>query len=295
MAAWAATAVRVKYPEGTLDWAVESRCADVVDQEALVTNRIEIPRDRWKKSRWSARTWRDQIAHYAGLRRRGYDLGFDLQGHSKTALCLYLAKPKKRLSAFATDLLAQRLNPVAGKPADGQHMVEWFGEVLNRLDEFKLPERPLMPSVAGDKDRNVATIALGAGQPDKTVSNERWSSVGIALRDQRWRVRFVGGPEQRFDAPEGTESLVGKTRLSELLEVVATSGLVLAGDTGAGHVAAAYGVPVVSVFGANDPRFFRPYTKDGAVLKRGDVCDFSAAEIVDAARSLMGERWPSIS
>ena len=56
LSAWAATAIRHKYPEAYLCWAVESRCAAVVDRQRLVTRVCEMPRDRWKKARWSPKT-----------------------------------------------------------------------------------------------------------------------------------------------------------------------------------------------------------------------------------------------
>ncbi|HEY0868004.1 MAG TPA: glycosyltransferase family 9 protein [Fimbriimonas sp.] len=293
MAAWAATAVRNAHPDGELDWAVESRCAEVIDTDRLATRRHEFPRDRWKQGRWSVRTWRDQVSHYSRLRQRDYDLGFDLQGHSKTALCLYLAKPRRKIAAFATDALARRLNPLAGDPKDGQHMVEWFGEVIGRLGSFTLPERPLMPVPEPPRTPGAATIAVGAGQPGKTLSHDAWARVGRLLLEEGWKVAYVGGPNEAFEAPERAVNLVGKTTLRQLIGQIAGSGMVLAGDTGAGHIAAAYGIPILSVFGANDPRFFRPYTSRGRVLKRGDRCDFAPEEIVRESKLLMEGRWPS--
>lgn len=300
MAAWAATAIRVKYPEGVLDWAVETRCRDVIDTVSLVDHRMEFPRDAWRRTRWSPSTWRDQIAHHIRLRGNAYDLGFDLQGHSKTALCLYLAKPRRRIAAFATDAFAMRLNPLAGRMPDGIHMVEWFGQTLCRLEPFTLPIRPIMPAVSCDRlhmltsgGGMVATIAVGAGQPGKTVPTQTWRDVGERLGAEGWKVVYVGGGEETVKEPPGTFNLVGKTTVPELSSVIASSDLLLAGDTGAGHLAAAYGTPVVTVFGSNDPRFYRPYTDRGRILKRGTgIADFTPTEILREARDLMGEKWP---
>src|SRR5690242_8041064 len=107
-----AVSIRERFPDGFLIWAVETRCAAVVETETLVDRRMEFPRDKWKKARWSAQTWREQLARYLSLRKLKLDYGIDLQGHSKTALCLRLANPKARIAVRATDSLARMLNPM---------------------------------------------------------------------------------------------------------------------------------------------------------------------------------------
>jgi ADP-heptose:LPS heptosyltransferase len=51
------------------------------------------------------------------------------------------------------------------------------------------------------------------------------------------------------------------------MAAVALSSVHLAADTGTGHIAAAYGTPVVSVFGPTQPQNYRPYTDRGIVLR----------------------------
>jgi ADP-heptose:LPS heptosyltransferase len=77
--------------------------------------------------------------------------------------------------------------------------------------------------------------------------------------------------------------------------MVAASELHLAGDTGTGHMAAAYGVPVVSVFGHMEPVKYRPYTDAGVVLRNGtEAANVSAEELLTAARELIGRRYASV-
>ena len=51
------------------------------------------------------------------------------------------------------------------------------------------------------------------------------------------------------------------------MAAVAESHLHLAGDTGTGHIAAAYGTPVVSVFGPTPPERYRPWSARARVLR----------------------------
>ncbi len=298
MAAWAATAIRERHPEAFLCWAVESRCAPMLDRKRLVTRVEEIPRERWKRARWNPRSWREQVAKYAGLRRLRFDLGLDLQGHSKTALCLRLASPKVRLAAGGTDPLAARLNPVPGPRPPGAHTVEWYGRMLETVGDYRLPERPLMPHdpeaargvvdrIGGD--RPLAAITVSAGAPEKAYFEAGWREVAQGLMERGYEVAFLGGPTDRPIEMEGTVDLVGKLPLASTLEAVRLSAVHLGGDTGNGHMAAALGVPAVSVFGPTDPALFRPFTPQGRVLRRGtETSAVAPSEILAAVRELVG-------
>lgn len=270
MAAWTASSFRAAYPRGVLCWTVESRCAPVVDTSQLVNELWEIPRDRWKKHRWSPATWREQVLRYTGLRKLNFDFGLDLQGHSKTALCLRLASPKQRLAGRATDGLARRLNPTLDRPA-GVHTVDWQRSLLTKLG-LEAPEvSPIMPvkhNVLGEG--RWATIAVSAGHPSKALPAETWREVARGLIDKSFQVAFLGGPTDTPIHESGTLDLVGKLPLTDTMSAVAQSAIHFAADTGTGHMAAAYGVPVVSVFGPTDPDEFRPYAGEkGRVLTGG--------------------------
>lgn len=266
MAAWAATAIRDRYPDAHLVWAIESRWAAVVDRRRLASQVYEIPRERWKRRRGSIRTWSEQISVYTRLRRQKFDWGFDLQGHSKTAILLRLAAPKHRVAARATDVFARSLNPVLGDRPDGLHTVEWNHRVVSQMDaDLRLPERPEMPGAA-DRQPDLVSIAVGTSDPRKTVEPEFWRTVAERLIANGKRIAFIGGPRDPAIEVSGAQDFVGKKSLAESIDLIAQSRVHLAADTGAGHVAAAYGVPVVSLFGPTNPVEYRPFTENGRVL-----------------------------
>ena len=297
MAAWAAAAVRERHPDAFLCWAVETRCAPVIDRKSLVSRVEEMPRDRWKRARWSPATWQNQVGKYIGLRKLRFDVGLDLQGHMKTALCLRVANPKRRLASRATDVVAANLNPVPPRPS-GLHTVEWYGRLLSEFGDYAIPETPPMPydeaaargiveRVGGD--RPLATITVSAGQREKAYPAEGWAEVAQGLVARGFRVAFLGGPTDRpIEAPD-TVDLVGRLALGTTLEAVRLSAVHLAADTGNGHLAAALGVPVVSVFGPTNPVEFRPYTERGRVLRDGpNPGSVPPERLLAAVRELVG-------
>jgi len=132
MAAWATTAIRNRFPDAFICWAVEERCSPVIDRKRLVDKVVEIPRERWRGKKASPTVLREQIAICDGLRRLKFDYGFDLQGHLKTALCLRFAFPRKRVSVGATDSVSRLLNPVPARMPEQTHWVDWHIRTFHR-------------------------------------------------------------------------------------------------------------------------------------------------------------------
>lgn len=297
LAAHAATALRLADPEGLLVWAIESRCSPVVDRERLVDEVHEFPRDIWQRRRWSPVTWWETVRAHASLRKYRFDLGIDLQGHSKTALCLRLSGARRRISANATDVLARVVNPVVTGDRDSMHVVEWQRRVLAEVGDYPAVDRPIMPTLHAerasvkamlDTGRPLATISTGAGAINKRWPIERWLQVGDALTARGMAVAYLGGAG---DPKPGRDlDLVGKLPLAESMAAVAESALHLCADTGSGHMAAAYGVPVVSIFGPMPPVRFRPWTPDGEVLHKGaDPAAVTVEEVLAASDRLLAK------
>ncbi|QSR85609.1 lipopolysaccharide heptosyltransferase II [Methylacidimicrobium sp. B4] len=73
-------------------------------------------------------------------------------------------------------------------------------------------------------------------------------------------------------AVPGTESLAGQTTLEEFLASLARSRLVVCNDSGAMHVAALLGVPVVALFGSTDPLRTGPLGSSARILAHPVPC-----------------------
>jgi ADP-heptose:LPS heptosyltransferase len=293
MAVPAASVVRRCYEDAFIAWAVDSRCAAVVDTKRLVDLRYEIPREEWKQKGMS---WWHQYRYFARLRPFRFDYGMDLQGHSKTAICLRIARPNKRIAARATDIFTRLINPVA-KRYGSSHIVERNLEVLQQLGDFSGDATPIMPDYEPYVPRlvrdvpnltNLVTISISAGHPKKVFPAERWEAVGRSLVSAGYTLGILGGARDVPPRVPGAIDWVGKLTLQESMAAVASSRLHLAADTGTGHIAAAYGVPVVSVFGYTKASVYRPYTESAIVLDAGkSMSGVSAQDIIEAANSLI--------
>lgn len=263
MAVPVVAAIRHQRPDDFVGWAIDPRCRPVV-HEPLLNLIHDIPWESWKRERTSSLA---QLRHYMKLRAYRFDVGLDLQGHAKTAICLRFSGARQRWHVRSFDPLCRLLSrrvPDRG----GVHTVERNLESLKVLG-LEVPARPESPMppvetiAAGDP---LVTIAVGTGHPKKNYGH--WAEVGEALQREGVQVVYLGGPGESAPATGGV-SRVGELSLSETMAWIVASRVHIAADTGSGHIAAAYGIPVVSVFGWTDPKQFRPFSDRATVLDAG--------------------------
>ena len=129
----------------------------------------------------------------------------------------------------------------------------------------------LPPPPLGDLLAPLAGRPYVVVHPGAAVGARRWPAghhrraAGL-LADDGLAVVVTGGPDERDLTAEvaagapGAVDLGGRTGLPELSAVLAGAAAVVVGNTGAAHLAAAVGTPVVSLFAPVVPAVrWRPY------------------------------------
>ena len=100
---------------------------------------------------------------------------------------------------------------------------------------------------------------------------------------------FLGGKGDAFCAPKEATDLVGRTTIEESVDWIRRSAVHIAGDTGTGHIAAAVGTPLVTIWGNMPLNRFRPYTENVTILNRDGIpVNVSATEIITASLGRIG-------
>lgn len=268
MAGYLAQSIRHSYPSAELHWMVEDRCAEIVQLMEVATVHA-VPRKQWRE-KGDLKTLVPQFRWLSQFRRFGFDVAIDLQGHSKTGWATRLSRAKARVSSRCTDIVAKRLNPQFGRVQTG-HEIEWnhlvaksiLGE-LSPVDSH--PFQTLFPS---SPEKNRVSICTGAGHPSKVIPLEVLRDVSKLLFDRGFEVTLVGGAKDASFEQLGVLNLVGKTTLREMVEIIRTSEVHIAGDTGSGHIAAAIGTPLVSVWGNMPLERYRPRTNRMELIESG--------------------------
>jgi lipopolysaccharide heptosyltransferase II len=109
---------------------------------------------------------------------------------------------------------------------------------------------------------------------------ESFASVARLVREQtgaQWRIFGVKSDSAAAEVVatqlDGQcENLVGQTTLAQFIERLRECRLLLTNDTGAMHLAAHLGVPVIAIFGSTEHRLTGPLGRSSRVLRHHVVC-----------------------
>jgi len=124
-----------------------------------------------------------------------------------------------------------------------------------------------------------ALINPGAAWPNKRWPPERFGAVAAFLRE-RFALPSIalGGPGEEplaqavVESSNGAARIAPRTTIADLVELSRAASVMVSGDTGPLHIAAATGTPIVSLFGPTDPARNGPWAPDDEVISRWPEC-----------------------
>lgn len=239
------------------------------------------------------------------------DLLIDTQSRVATTLALRLLRPRRFISA-AADFWLSEVRPRAGyrKP---RRLVRRLLD-LAELSSGR-PARPAgalaLPSAAADLAARLLPAgpcyvaqAVGAGGRHKAWPAERHVALAQALLAAgRQPVMILGPAEQEARTPLKAALPTALFPLQEVREVTpaltialgARCAAAVAADCGAGHMLAASGVPMVSLFGPTDPGKFAPWAERLTILRAqahggAEMHCIPPAPVLAAVEALLAER-----
>jgi heptosyltransferase III len=116
------------------------------------------------------------------------------------------------------------------------------------------------------RPRPYAVLHPMASAPDKTWPSSNFLAVAEHL-DKRLGLEpvFIAGPGESLDAFAPYRCLANAP-LEEIKSLLAGASLFIGNDSGPAHMAAAFGLPVVVLFGSSDPEIWRPWRTESSVL-----------------------------
>jgi heptosyltransferase-2 len=209
----------------------------------------------------------------------------------------------RRRIGFATDARALLLTDAVPLPDPRRHQVD---EYLLLVEASGAPttatpprwKRPSDPAAAaeverlleasgvvrasarGGREAPLVGLHLGAaGGTAKRWRPERFGELAAALRRRGAAPVLLGAPADRPAADRAlaaaemaVPSAVGRDRVELLPHLLARLRCLVSGDTGVAHLAAALGVPTVTLFGPTDPGLTAPRGPHARVIVGAAPC-----------------------
>jgi heptosyltransferase I len=297
-----ASALRAWRPEARIDWLVDVRHRAILDHVDGLSSIVAVDTRRLRGST-------GLVAAILRLRAARYDLAIDAQGLVKSAALARLAGARRVLGfapAHLREPLARWAYHDRVEPR-GPHVVD---KALALAAAAGAPAGPpafaLRPPASDIVARVRSSLGIGSTQPFTLLNpgaawpNKRWPAerFGALAREIRrrhgWRSIVAHGPGEdslaasvvsAASGPDGRAAeLAPSTGLGDLLALLAGASLVVSGDTGPLHLAAALGRPVVGLYGPTDPARNGPWSADDVTVSRVAVCRCAHQRRCRAAR-----------
>ncbi len=326
-------ALKETFPGARVFVAVREKAKDLIEECPWAAGVISVNEGK--------RSWMEELSYqarfFSGLRAHHFDLAIDMKAGDRAAVLALLSGAKQRVGIYAYDgkLWRNRVFTHLALPeqSPGRHMAEHY---LSLLGEFGIRTehvRPeLVPSEARlreardllKEERVPPGRPIIALQPFSLWPYKEWGMrkyIGLIrwlISHYRASVIVTGSQDERAKAdelmkecPSHTYNLAGKTSIGILPAVFRSCKLFIGVDSAGMHIAAATGIPTISLFGPSSSMDWAPRGEIHLVVCKDLPCvpcqqkgcegsevsrcldELTLEEVQDAVRSHMQRLgWP---
>ncbi|NMG77201.1 lipopolysaccharide heptosyltransferase I [Aromatoleum diolicum] len=252
------------------DWVVEEAFAEIPSWHPAVDRVIPVAVRRWRKAPLAALRsgeWRRFTRRVKQIR---YDATIDAQGLIKSALLTrFASKPVHGLDRnSAREPFASRFYTTAHAVPVGRHAVERVRELFAKALGYAVPDGP--GEYGLDRSRLHAPPAdtppyllflHGTTWTTKHWPELYWRQLIELAGAAGWAIRLPWGSAdeqaraERLAAGMAHVTVLPRLTLAGIATELAGARACVAVDTGLGHLAAAFDIPTLSLFGPTNPGY----------------------------------------
>ncbi len=287
-------ALRAAYPNAHITWVAEHSQVQAIDANPYIDEYLRWDGAYWKKMmrRGQYPLWLSRALRFGRtLRAKHYDVFISFQPEEWPLLVRGVNAPvnvgifdtfRRYYGATKSSRNTRLYQHAYTEPHLPAHRIDQYLLVLKALGLPEDVSRQMSIGYTAEDAENAAAFlaAQGVGPeerlailapfttwPTKCWPADRYVALGDALARQGCRVLVSGSPGEReaveaLAAQMQTPPVIAAGNLSfrEIAAVIDRAALVVSGDTGPMHVAAALGTPQVAVFGPTSPAWYGPRT-----------------------------------
>lgn len=287
-------------PGCEIDWVVEEAFADLLSGNPLISSLHIVKFKKWKRKPFSRDTVHEIMSVRNGLVKRAFDLVIDIQGNIKSGMVARLSGCPRRVG-FSRDAAQESLNAlfinrrIALRPED-RHITDQYLRIAGASFDLEFSGLHLHTDVCTRTEDDLAADDLvkryREGGPvflihtGTTWQTKFWYESGWVELGRRIILSFPGSvllfswgnDNERYAAERITTALgrqavqLEKLSIMRLAALVKKVSLVMGGDTGIVHLAAAAGTPTVSYYRSSDGLRSGPRGKRHAVVQAPMPC-----------------------
>lgn len=279
--------LRSAFPSSAIDFLTEKFCAPIVKGHPAINEVIELDRKHLRMLPFGKRIAANLVL-LRDLRRRRYDLVFDLFGNPRTAI-MSLATGAPQRVGFRFRGRRHAYNVVVEPRGNVVHEVEFNLDALRALDIPIISRELVMPLDHGSEaladnfwtennltGKTVIGLNASGGWYTKRWPLDRFAALGDEISEKLdAAVVIIWGPGELEDARSITAMMrhealfIPQSDLILLSSLLRRLTILVSNDSGPLHIAAAVGTPVVGIYGPTRPDLQGPWG-DGHQIVRLD-------------------------
>ncbi len=291
----AVSALRAALPECKIGWLIEQRWSELLcapgfafrgersQERPLVDDVFAVDIRALRSNPISPPLWKELCRGLAELRSAGYEQVVDLQGAIRSALLASLSGVSDSWGENHPREAPAAIFYRHAVPISGTHVAQQNLALISAVAGIPLDFcAPLLPRDAGSTEwcehsligrgSGFCILNPGAGWGAKCWPPSSFAEVARRLSEVGVRSLVNFGPGEEHLARQVAESSGGAAEaisctVSQLIELTRRARLFIGGDTGPMHLAAAFGVPVVALFGPTNPERNGPWRTRNIVLR----------------------------
>ena len=261
----ALTDARAANPSISFDWVVEEAFAPIPSWHNSVVQVIPVALRRWRKSPFSRLTRQQWHEFKPRINAADYDVVIDAQGLLKSAWLTRKANgtshgfdrqsAREGLASFSYDKCHQ--------VARDQHAIERVRELFAKALDYTLPISPpdygIYSGNKGESSQQLVFLHATTWQ-SKHWPEQYWLRLVELATNDGYQVQLPWGNETEKTRAERLAKNNDKATVSPAMDLNGIASLLtsssgaVAVDTGLGHLAAAFSLPAVSIYGSTNPR-----------------------------------------
>jgi lipopolysaccharide heptosyltransferase II len=294
-------ALKRTYPGAEIDLLALPSSAQIVQGDPDLSNVIPYDPNVWRrpKALTQGRNWRNVFSVIRRLRSRRYDIAVSVFGN--WAAMLAVASGAQRCVGFGRESYPGFMtDSVAGRhwqPGEQLHEVDYCLKLaraagVSITDDDRIPRLFVTKGAQDELDGLLHDHGIEQDTPliachvaSNNGQSKRWpipywaTLLDRLAREWGAQVVLTGAPgdlaliERVTRRMEQTAlNLAGKTSLPQLAALLQRADVLISGDSGPMHIAAAVGTPLIAIHGPTDPAHSGPVSPSATILRSGIWC-----------------------
>lgn len=270
--------LKERFSDVEIDWVVEEPFSELVRAHPCVSKVLSINTKAWRRGK----KWGDILSLRKSLKSTTYDVVFDLQGNSKSALVTWWSNSNRKVG-YSERLVFERPNlwvttDQFDPPEDANVREENLFLVQSYFEDRKpFEDRGIRLTISPDQQQEVERIfqnmpsqrrvlvCPGSAWKNKQVHPD--TLVDFLKTVPNTHFAFIWGNQDEKNLVEQMRSKLPNSSIIQRLPIPMLQNLmdkmdeVIAMDSLPLHLAATTSVPTFSIFGASSSQKYKPFGK----------------------------------